>query len=165
MKTLYLVRHAKSSWKDSSLPDFDRPLNQRGKKDAPEMGERLFNRGISPDLVISSTAKRAAHTASIMAEKLSFPAKAMRFYDELYHANADTLLQLVRNTDASVEKLMLFGHNPGLTEFANLISSRKIDNIVTCGVYALQLPVEQWRDFRGQGRTHFLFYDFPKNRS
>lgn len=162
MKRLYLIRHAKSSWDDPSLPDFDRPLNARGKKDAPKMGKRLKKRGLVPDLIVSSTAKRASKTALALADTLHYDSKHIQWRDELYHASPSEILNVVQKTADDVHTLFLFGHNPGLTDFANRICKTSIDNIVTCGVYALQLDVESWKKVNPDRKAGLLFYDFPK---
>src|SRR6478609_6616404 len=116
MKTLYLVRHAKSSWDDIDLSDFDRPLNDRGKKDAPKMGKRLKERDIFPDVMLSSPAKRALETCKAIAKALSFPEEKITTDKRLYHASEDQLLKVVqglKDRHDNVEVIMIFGHNPG----------------------------------------------------
>ena len=162
MKKLYLIRHAKSSWKDNSLQDFDRPLNKRGKRDAPEMGRRLQDRSEFPDLILSSSAVRAAKTARAVAKEIGYPKKKIDFRDELYHASAKGMLDLVRQTHNEVQVLFLFGHNPGLNDFANQLCSQTIDNIVTCGIYALECPIQRWEELRLDSLAELLYYDFPK---
>lgn len=159
---LYLIRHAKSSWDDPSLQDFDRPLNGRGQKDAPKMGKRLKKRGIVPELMISSTAVRAATTALAIADKLHYARENILMRDELYHAEPSAILNVVQQTDEAVNTLFVFGHNPGLTDFANELCKKDIDNIVTCGVYALALDVNGWEALRLHKQAKLLFYDFPK---
>lgn len=162
MKILYLVRHAKSSWDDPSLEDFDRPLNKRGKSDASKMGKRLKKLRIMPDLVVSSPAKRAAKTAQKIAKEIDYPVKKITFKDALYHASSSELLRVIQHTSASVNNLMLFGHNPGLTDFANGLCEDEIDNIVTTGIYALQFEVEDWQQIKLNKKGELLFYDYPK---
>src|SRR5437762_9041010 len=123
MKTLILVRHAKSSWDDTSLPDKDRPLNNRGKRDAPKMGERLAKRGAKPDLILSSPAKRALKTAEIIAKKLDYKRKDIVVDDRLYAVKPDDLLGVIRKLGDKLERVMVFGHNPELTELAHRLSS------------------------------------------
>lgn len=163
MKILYLLRHAKSSWKDASLQDFDRPLNGRGEKDAPAMGRRLARMKISPELIVSSSALRTRITARLIAEALQFHEKDIQFRDELYHAGTDTLLRHLKQTDDKVEKFMLVGHNPGLTDFANVLCRDKIENIVTTGIFTIGFHTNSWADIKTNGRGKLLFYDFPKN--
>jgi len=137
MKTLYLVRHAKSYWGDQSLKDFDRPLNKRGQRDAPFIGNMLKEKKLEAELVISSPAKRAKKTAQEIAEKLGYPEKRILFNEELYEASLNDILELIKNIDEKYSVVMIFGHNPGLTLLNNNISNLYIDNIPTCGVVAL----------------------------
>lgn len=164
MKTLYLIRHAKSSWDDLSLEDFERPLNTRGKQDAPKMGKRLKKLKIMPDLVVSSPAKRAAKTAKKITKEIGYAAEDIAFIDNLYHASMNDLLHIVQNIPSSVDNLMLFGHNPGLTDFANAVCENDIDNIVTAGVYTLQFEVNDWNQIKFNKKGKLLFYDYPKKQ-
>jgi phosphohistidine phosphatase len=143
MKTLFLVRHAKSSWDDSSLADKDRPLNDRGKRDAPKVGERLAKAGAKPDLILSSPAKRALTTAEIIARKLGYKRKNILVDDRLYAVEAEVLLDVIRRIDDGVECVMLFGHNPELTEVAHRLSS-KISHLPTCAVAEFTFDVKSW---------------------
>ena len=164
MKDLILVRHAKSSWRDPSLDDHSRPLNKRGKRDAPDMGVRLARRGYAPDLLISSSAVRALDTARTIAEKLDYPRARIRVEELLYLSGVDVLLEVVRAVPTTVETLMLFGHNPGFTDLANLLGPRDILNMPTCGVLHLRFDVNTWSvmvDLRGEE----LLYDYPKRVS
>jgi len=162
MKTIVLVRHAKSSWKDPSLDDFDRPLNKRGKRNAPFMGEKLKERRIMPDLILSSPAKRAKKTARAIAEKIGYPKKKIIFDDNMYHSNERYLLELVRNQDDKYETLMLFGHNPDFNNFADiLLKKNPVDNIPTTGVYGIRFNVDRWKKVR-EGKGKSLFFSYPK---
>ena len=119
MKTLTLVRHAKSSWKDRRLSDRERPLNKRGEHDAPMMGKRLVDAGIRPSLIISSPAVRAWATAKVFAKDLGYPIEFLQREDDLYLASVDNMLDAIATQSSSFNSLMLFSHNPGLTDFAN----------------------------------------------
>ncbi len=160
MKTLYLVRHAKSYWGDQSTPDFDRPLNQRGKKDAPFMGNILNDKKIKPDLIIASPAKRAKKTAVAIANKISYPEKKIIFNEELYEASFNTILIVLKKLDEKYNSVMIFGHNPGLTQLNNHISNHYIDNIPTCGIVALELN-KKWSELDND-ICNFLFFEYPK---
>ena len=162
MKTLYLVRHAKSSWKFPELADFDRPLNRRGKRDAPMMGKRLQQQGVRPDLIISSPAKRARKIAQAVAKAVGYSASAIAYDPEVYEASADSLLTLLQATDDRVAVLILVGHNPELTDLANRLTAHFIDNVVTSGVVAIEFPTERWAEV-GQDAGQFLWYDYPKS--
>jgi len=144
MKTLFLVRHAKSSWDDAALADKDRPLNDRGKRDAPKVGERLASAGAKPDLILSSPAKRALTTAEIIARKLGYKRKNIVVDDRLYAVEAEVLLAVIRQLDDGAECVMLFGHNPELTELAHRLSS-KIGHLPTCAVAELTFDVKSWK--------------------
>jgi len=133
MKTLFLVRHAKSSRDEPSLPDKDRPLNDRGKRDAPKMGERLAKRDVVPNLILSSPAKRALNTAQIIAKKLDYKLADIVVDERLYATAADDLLHVIRKLGAKPKSVMLFGHNPELTELAHRLSN-KITHLPTCAV-------------------------------
>jgi len=160
MKTLYLVRHAKSSWKNQGLTDFDRPLNKRGKRDAPLMGEVLNDKKINPDFIISSSAKRAKKTATEIAAKIGFPLKKISFNDEIYEASMSTLMGLLKKLNDKYESVMIFGHNPGLTVLNNHISKHYIDNIPTCGIVALQFN-KKWSELDKNSCGH-IFFEHPK---
>lgn len=164
MKNLYVVRHAKSSWDDSSLSDFDRPLNERGKADAPRMGKRLKDKEITPDYLLSSPAKRAYSTAKRIAEALKFPKDNIKTDRKLYHADEEEILDLVRGIPDKYNSVFIFGHNPGLTDFVNtMIHDRKafIDNVPTCGIAAFNIPVDSWKKLEF-GLGELIFFDFPK---
>src|SRR6058998_2876755 len=133
MKTLFLIRHAKSSRDDPTLADKDRPLNDRGKRDAPRMGKRLAKRDVKPDLILSSPAARALETAQIIAKKLDYKRKNILVDDRLYAVGADELLDVLRKLGDEVECAMVVGHNPELTELAHRLSS-KITDMPTCSV-------------------------------
>ena len=162
MKDLILVRHAKSSWKDSSLDDRERPLNKRGEQDAPEMGTRLAGRKGGPDLIVSSPAVRALATARIVAKKLGYQRKDIVVKERLYGAGVADLLDEIRDSDDSVGTLMLFGHNPGLTELANHLGPRSIPNLPTCGVLHLRFETDAW-SVVGYARGDEVLFDFPKS--
>jgi phosphohistidine phosphatase len=165
MKTLYIVRHAKSSWDDTELRDFDRPLNGRGKKDAPRMGKRLREKKVTPDIMLSSPAERALTTCKEIANVLDFPKGKIKTDKRLYHADEDQILKVLSELkDAardSEEVVMIFGHNPGLTEFANSLLNESLMNIPTCGVVHATLNIEHWRDIHF-GCGQMLHFDFPK---
>jgi phosphohistidine phosphatase len=166
MKTLYVVRHAKSSWDESGIPDFDRPLSDRGKRDAPRMGKRLKEKQVRPDLMLSSPAKRALSTCKRIAKALGYPAEKIKTDRTLYHADEDEILSVVRKIKDKHDVLMIFGHNPGLTEFVNgmcIDNTTSIDNIPTCGVAAFSFDISSWHeaDF---AKGKLVFYDFPKSR-
>jgi len=162
MKTLTLVRHAKSSWKDTSLADRDRPLNQRGERDAPFMARKIDEAGIRPSLILSSPAVRAWTTARAVARQLDYPLEFLQRESELYLADVDTLLDVIAAQDEKFNSMMLFGHNPGLTDFANYLSPGLTNNLPTAGVVAVEFERDDWSLY-DPPRTTVVYYDFPKN--
>jgi phosphohistidine phosphatase len=163
MKTLLIVRHAKSSWKEPGLIDHQRPLNKRGKKAAPEMGKRLRKRGIRPDIIISSDAKRAIDTAVSMAERLGLSPKLIRQNPAFYHSTPDRILDVVHQFEDKWEQVMLVGHNPGFTELANRFYPHTIANMPTAGVVELRFKTGSWQRI-GRDNLDFSSFDFPKNK-
>ncbi len=165
MKTLYLIRHAKSSWEATDIEDFERPLNERGKRDSPRMGKRLKEKDIHPDLILSSPAKRALSTAKKIAKILSYPKENIKTDRKLYHADEDTILAVTQNLKDKFNTVMLFGHNPGLTDFVNTLMDGEfdIDNVPTCGVVAFTFGMDSWKDLTW-GKGKLLFFDYPKSK-
>jgi phosphohistidine phosphatase len=161
VKTLLLIRHAKSDWADSSLSDFDRPLNQGGKNDAPVMARRLLDKKIEIDHFISSPAKRARKTATIFAEAYKRKKEEIVLKDELYGAGEDVFLKVITQADNKMDSLAVFSHNPGITDFANQLTDAQIDNIPTCGIFAIHVDCKKWSDFKNAAKE-FWFFDFPK---
>jgi phosphohistidine phosphatase len=163
MKTLYIIRHAKSSWAVADQPDFERGLNERGKKDAPRMGKRLKEKNIHPDLIVSSSAKRAYSTAKKIAKVLNYPKEKIKKDPALYHAGEDTILSVIQELKDKHETVLLFGHNPGLTDFVNTLMNEEgnIENVPTCGVVAFKLQVDSWKDV-SWGGGKMMFFDYPK---
>jgi phosphohistidine phosphatase len=161
-KELFLFRHAKSSWDDPTISDHDRPLNERGYRNAPEMGRRLSDRGVSPDVLISSTALRACTTAEIMAGSINFPKDQIVFDRTLYHASATELQEYIGGLDDSHFSVMLFGHNPGMTSLVSHLYGLALDNLPTCGVVYLKFSAESWAD-ASRSMPSGATIDFPKN--
>ena len=157
MKTLILVRHAKSSWTDPALPDRDRPLNDRGKRDAPKMATRLAKDGVNPDLILSSPARRARATARIIAKALDYKRKAIQEDDGLYAVEADDLLRVIRGLDDKLKSVMLVGHNPELTELAHGLSSR-IAYMPTCAVALFEFDIRSWSAAGREKPASVTFY-------
>jgi len=164
MKRLTLLRHAKSSWKDLSLPDANRPLNKRGKRNAPEMGLRFaahFPEG--GYRIITSPAKRARSTARLFAEAAGYPAENIIVDERVYLADIPRLLEVVRGLDDAWDHVVLVGHNPGFTDFINSATKHFIENLPTAGVAVLQYNVDRWADL---GRTPAILdeLDYPKKK-
>lgn len=161
MKTLLLIRHAKSSWDDAALSDFDRPLNERGKKDAPAMAERIADKKIKIDAFFSSPAKRAARTAKIFADEFKIKKDEIIFKSELYLASVDVFYDVIKKIDDGLNCIAIFSHNPGITDFANELTEVQVDNIPTCGIFAVKADIQHWTDFK-EDRIKFWFFDYPK---
>jgi phosphohistidine phosphatase len=165
MKRLTLVRHAKSDWSLPDQRDWERALNKRGQRDAPEMARRLRARKLKPVLILTSPAVRALSTATVMAHELKLPAQHVRQDERLYLASAADMLAVIRELGGSAEHLMVFGHNPGTTELANRLSAgERIDNLPTCGVFTALFEVDDWSELDwGSGRE--VDFDYPRNRN
>ena len=163
MRRLTILRHAKSSWDDASLSDFDRPLNRRGERDAPEMGRRLRERGIRPSLIVSSDAQRAFTTASIIAREIGYPQEFIQREHELYHASPADVIDVLIDEAGDFNDVLVVGHNPGLTNLANRLGDIRFDNIPTCGVVAIDLEVSAWSELH-DARGTTAWFDYPKKR-
>ncbi|MCK5110576.1 MAG: histidine phosphatase family protein [Arcobacteraceae bacterium] len=162
MKTLYIIRHAKSSWKDLTLNDFDRPLNKRGKLNAPLMGDILKDKNIVPNMIISSPAKRAKTTAKIIADKINF-SKSIIFDKNIYEASIHNLHRIITKVDDENNILFLFGHNPSL----NMLVESFVDfdeNIPTCGVVEIEFNCDKWMDI-SQKNAKLISFDYPKRHN
>ncbi|MDO6433552.1 histidine phosphatase family protein [Flavitalea sp. BT771] len=162
MKTLLIIRHAKSSWDNADLNDIDRPLNDRGKRDAPVMAGRLIKAGVKTDLFVSSPAKRARQTAGIFMHEFGRKEKELVIIQQLYHAQVQDFKEVVASIDDRYDSIALFSHNPGITAFANILSSVRLDNMPTCSIFAVTSPAESWKGFLSSGPT-FWFFDYPKS--
>ena len=162
MKALYLVRHAKSSWADTSVSDFDRKLNERGLRDAPEMGKRLHKRVGDVDAFVSSPAKRAKKTCKLFCKEFGVSESKIIYIDSLYLASPQTFAQVISWFDDSIKSVAVFSHNPGITDYANSLNPEVIiDNMPTCAIFAVQADVKHWKDF-ADAEKKFLFFDYPK---
>ena len=161
MKKLYLIRHAKSSWDNPGLVDFERPLNKRGLKDAAKMGRVLKNSLFKPDCIITSSARRAQETAEIIADKIDFPIEKVLVEGKIYLAAASDILEILTELDDDLDTVVVFGHNPGMTNLANLLNDVAIDNIPTCGIFIIEFDVKSWRKISEKNGV-FVSFDFPK---
>ena len=161
MKQLYLVRHAKSSWEQDWLDDFERPLNQRGKRDAPKMGRILREQGVVPDIILTSPAARASATARIIARELDYPLDLIHYHEKLYEAMTRDFITTVAALDNQYNSAMLFGHNPSLTMVANMYSGESIVNVPTTGVVGIEFGDDSWVS-ASENRGRFLFFEYPK---
>ena len=165
-RNLVLIRHAKSDWNTLGQTDFERPLNKRGKSDAPMMGQRLKAKKIYPDLILASPAKRAAETAKLIAKELGYPEQDIQWVDKLYHCPANMYEDVI--VEAAIPKefktVFVFSHNPGITHFAtDTIDNFSIDNMPTCAMAGLTFEGDDWNSF-SSAKHKLLFYDYPKNQ-
>ena len=165
MKTLYLLRHAKSSWSTPGLSDQQRPLNKRGARDAPVMGQRFCDRGETLDLVIASPARRAQDTAGLFAGTAGYAESGIETDANLYFLGSGSIEDTIRAQVEAVQSLMLVFHNPDITHFTNSIDYYfHIDNVPTSGLLRLNCDIDHWRDW-SRDRTSVDYFDFPKNES
>ncbi|WP_121352761.1 SixA phosphatase family protein [Flavisolibacter nicotianae] len=162
MKTLILIRHAKSSWDAPGMSDSERPLNDRGKKDAPEMAKRLRKRGLNIDAFVSSPAERAFRTARYFAKEFDEKKDGIIVEKALYGATPEEFAQVIASLKEKFETVALFSHNPGITEYINTLCTVRTDNMPTCGIFAVQAAIDDWSSF-ARAEKSFLFYDYPKN--
>ncbi len=161
MKKLLLIRHAKSDWTDSQQTDFERPLNKRGKRNSPEMAARLVKRKLRPGLWLCSTAARARETVKLMLPAFDLSLADVRFLDELYLASPEEIIRSIQKEGGRADVLFLTGHNPGITELANMLSSVRLDNMPTCGVFGIDLALSEWKELEAVPYA-FDFFDYPK---
>ncbi|MGB5290132.1 MAG: histidine phosphatase family protein [Lysobacterales bacterium] len=161
-KTLFLVRHAKSSWSDPSLSDRDRPLNKRGRRSAPDMGGRLALKGHQPDLIISSPAKRAMMTAKIIARELDYDKSTIVTDESMYFSGVGGMLTMLEGVDDRYQKVMIVGHNPAMTSLMNSLCDASVGNMPTCAVAVIGFNMTSWSALCSS-EGDLLDYDFPKN--
>jgi phosphohistidine phosphatase len=164
MKRLLVVRHAKAVKAEGRGTDFDRPLAPRGEDDAAEMGRRLGRHQAHPGVILTSPAERALATAKLIARELDFPWEEIRAEKSAYLADVSALLRLVRGIDERVESALLVGHNPGISELAQVLARNFAQELPTGAVVSIDLPADTWAGVR-RGSGSLRLYDFPKNRS
>lgn len=148
MKMLLILRHAKSSWKNAGLADHDRPLNKRGKRDAPRVGRLLRDKNLTPDLILSSTAKRALDTAEAAAESSGYEGE-IEPRPELYMADPEACLRALRSVSDDYQCVMVIGHNPGLEELVETLTSAA-EAMPTAALAQVELPIKRWRDLNDE---------------
>ena len=161
-KSLFIVRHGKSSLGTSDISDIDRPLKERGVNDAYTMAERLLQSNNIPDKIISSPAIRALHSATIFSRTFNYPSQDISILDNIYAAEIRVILDIIANTKGHINTLMIFGHNPTFTDLANLFLKDKIDNLPTSGVVGLKFKFLSWGEIF-QSKPIESFFDYPKN--
>ena len=161
MKTIYLIRHAKSDWNNPILTDYERPLNKRGKTDAPFMGKKLNELKPNIDLVLSSPAKRAYQTSKAIAKEINYNFDSIKFDESIYHSSHQNLNAVINNLPSNHNSIALIGHNPGLTIYSNYLTNNYIDNIVTGGIVKIELEIDNWNEIV-EGIGSKIFYIYPK---
>lgn len=160
-RKVVMIRHAKSSWANPLQSDFDRPLNERGKHDAPVMGAILHERQVMPDLIIASTAKRTRQTAKKIAAELGYAEDNIKWEEKLYHCIPSVFEELLYELDDNISTVFIIAHNPGITEFVNQLSPEfTIDNMPTCGIVGAEADTDEWSNFTLAKRKVFL-YEYP----
>lgn len=160
MKTLYIVRHAKSSWKYESIEDIDRPLKERGIKDAHLLSKYLSKEIEKPDVFISSSANRALHTATIFCENFKYPLANLKLKRQLYSFSDGYLVKTVKALDDSFDSAIIFSHDHGINSFVNKFGSKPVAHVSTCGVIGIQFDEKHWKNIK-KGNT--VLVEFPKN--
>lgn len=161
-RILVLIRHAKSSWNNPLLSDYNRPLNERGLRDAPEMGRRLAKHNVKPDLIIASTARRAAETAKAIAAGVGYAEEAIQWVDELYHCVPAVFKEVLSTVDDKVKSVFMVAHNPGTTEFAHsLVAGLPAGEVPTCAAVGVTFKTAHWRSLSKENAT-VLFFETPK---
>lgn len=161
-KQLLLVRHAKSDWDNIKLTDFERPLNSRGEKNAPEMAKRLLKKGLIPQQIVSSPAVRALTTARYFAKELGLEKSVIIKEAEIYEALTSTLMAVINDLDNDSSFTALFAHNPGITSVVSNLCNKDLANIPTCGMVLIKFPFDDW-SMVSAGTGNLIFYDYPKN--
>ncbi len=161
MKQLLLVRHAKSSWANPGQADFDRPLNERGHKDAPMMANRILDRGIHIDLVISSNAVRALTTARYFATANGIAISNIVEQDFLYNAPPERFVKAIIQIPDEINTAAIFAHNPGITDFVNQLTTTQIDDMPTCAVFAITIHTTSWKNW-ATAKKECLLVEWPK---
>ncbi len=161
-RTIILIRHAKSSWNNPDQADFERALNGRGKHDAPLMGSILHKRNILPDLIVSSSAKRAEQTARKIAEAVGYPSEEIQYEEKLYLCEPEIFYQTIASLPADARNVYIIAHNPGITDFVNQLSDTfRIDNMPTCSLTGVRMESAGWAEFDSVHKNVFLF-EYPK---
>lgn len=161
MKTLYLIRHAKSSWSNNNLSDFDRPLNEKGKSDAIKMGNKLLSQKVMPNCVIASSSKRTKKTAKRITKILGFSYSDLDFRKELYHSNYKTLMICLTSINDNNNSCFIIVHNPGVSNFCDYLTHHAID-FPTCGIAKISFEVDSWMEITS-GSGVLEWFDYPKN--
>ena len=161
MKTIYLIRHAKSSWDNSALSDFNRTLNERGKANAPLMGKKLIEENTVIDCLISSPAKRTTETSLLMGKELNYPSEKIIFDQRIYEASLSDLIKVLNEIPNQFSNVAIIGHNPAISQLFNYLTDEDLHHFPTCGIGKIELEIDQWLEIvKGIGRK--IFFIYPK---
>ncbi len=163
-KQLHIARHGKSSWDFTDIPDIDRPLNSRGINNAYMMAQRFAKRGTEPDLLLSSPANRALYTAAIFTRVLEIPWERIQINEDIYMGDPEDIMKIIKELDNNYSNVIIFGHNPTFTNFANQFLRTPIDNIPTAGIVSLTFSIKKWTEINNQ-KPDSEEFDFPKKVS
>ncbi len=161
MKKIYLVRHAKSSWKEMDLSDFQRPLNKRGKSDLEFMAKRLKFFAVMPDLILSSPAKRAKTTAKEIAKTIGYDKSDISYIDSLYESSYQTYRYILDSLDKNIDSVFIVAHNPTITEVGEILSGAILTNMPTCSIICIEFDIKNFKEIE-EGSGKILFFDYPK---
>lgn len=161
-KRITLLRHAKAIAGAGSMADRDRPLNDRGRRDAPLMGRRLHAAGARPGLILTSPAARALETARLVARELRYPLERLQLDSDLYLASPQEILDVIARQDETLSDIVVCGHNPGLTELLNQVTGADIDNLPTCGFGVIEAAIDTWDTWRTLRHGELLHFDYPR---
>ncbi len=161
MKKIYLIRHAKSSWKEEGKSDFERGLNKRGKEDLVFMAKRLHSFGVMPDLILSSPAKRAKKTAQGIAKIIGYDQRNISYQESLYESSYSSYRYLLDSLDKKYDSVFIVAHNPTITEAGEILSGAILTNMPTCSIVCMEFDIEDFRDIK-EGSGKILFFDYPK---
>lgn len=161
MKTIYFIRHAKSSWDSLGMKDKDRPLNDRGERDAPRMGKLLKDKGVKPDKLVSSPANRAFSTAKHFAAAFDIATANIAVEEQIYEADVTDIMEVVHGLSDDWETVFIFGHNPTFTDVVNQFTERSIMNVPTCGVCKVESTIDRWEDF-ASNNARLTEFHYPK---
>jgi phosphohistidine phosphatase len=161
MKKIYFIRHAKSSWKDETINDFERPLNSRGKRDVAFMGKRLKMFEVKPDIIYTSPAVRAEKTAKELVKEMDYDKKKIKTIDTLFESSYEHYMELIHATDDQYTSIFIIAHNPTITEVGERLSGAILSNIPTCAIVCISFEVESFKEISEES-GHILFFDYPK---
>ncbi len=162
MRRLFLVRHASASMNHDGGSDFDRSLNQRGKRDAAAIGRLLAGMKMNPAAILASSARRAVETAKLLATEIDYLVEQITFDDSMYLAGSGYLLELIQRLDGRLPSAMLLGHNPGFTALINKLGDRQVENLPTCGIYCVEFDTNSWQHV-GLQKGKCRFFESPEN--